>query len=841
MVNMIRHDGIKKTAGLNRTARFWLLLSGLLAVAAVLATFLCYRLYGLWGGIFIGPVALVAVGAVVWMVRQGRGEILAAFDISASDPVMLLISQSSHPCLFMHKGRAVKANGRYTDLAARLGLQATPDGPPPIEALFHGADDNTSATIFRLMHEAPGPGPSEADISCRLDGTARDFRLRVTTGPESQFWEIVCLDGDVDSASVRLSEAPIGLVSVDQNGRVLNINSSLLRWIGVGEPDTPQYLQEFIDDPEFLLESPRSPGRLVHADTRLVTHKGVLTPIVMRAIWQVSGTGDYVAYVAFHGHSSLSALPAKHTRIAKIHEPEDTWASNSDHVTGTVPATEFTDSPIALITLDSPILPDARIKDSNPVFDRLLGQGSSRNRTFMSLFEPVTVGIDFTKMDARDRQPDDPFDAVLKADTDVSVSMYLVAEPFHNTCKVYMVDISARKALEDQLVQSQKMQAVGRLVAEIAHDFNNLLAAIRLYTDTLLGRHPIGDPSYPELQQINANVNRAASLVKKLLAYSRKQTVRPVRFDVSETLSDIAVTLKQVLGEKVRLSVKHGRDLPKVRIDRNQIDTVLMNLCVNARDAMKEQGGGTITIRTDSVDLSDISDPVLTNALGQLSQTRFAHISVTDTGAGIRDEIKSRIFEPFFTTKAQSEGTGLGLSTVYGIIEQADGYLGVKSKPGIGTTFSIYLPEALGDSGVEEIGDISRPPQKRPPSDLAGQGNILFVEDEDSFRVIAARTLRKRGYEVKEAANGEEACEILKDTGTPFDLIISDVIMPGMDGPTLLKRTRHLLGEARIVFISGYAEEEFSGLLAEEPDVTFLPKPFTLVQLAEKVKAEIGG
>jgi len=385
------------------------------------------------------------------------------------------------------------------------------------------------------------------------------------------------------------------------------------------------------------------------------------------------------------------------------------------------------------------------------------------------------------------------------------------------------------------------MQAIGRLVAEIAHDFNNLLAAIRLYTDTLLGRHPIGDPSYPELQQINANVNRAASLVKKLLAYSRKQTIRAENLNVSETLSDMAVTLKQVLGEKVRLDIKHGRSLPPIRVDKSQFDTVLMNLAVNARDAMKDKGRGDITIESRVIEKADIDNPGLKASLEPLDSDRVIAISVADTGSGMTDEVKSRIFEPFFTTKGQGEGTGLGLATVYGIVQQSGGYLAVDSELGKGTTFTVYLPEADPDLAEADAAPVAKAAVLKPkaPSDLAGSGSILFVEDEDSVRIIAAKTLRKRGYTVTEACDGEEAFEIIEEADSPFDLMISDVVMPGMDGPTLLKKARSMLKETRIVFISGYAEEEFSELLAEEPDVTFLPKPFTLVQLAEKVKQQI--
>ncbi|MEM7730289.1 MAG: ATP-binding protein, partial [Pseudomonadota bacterium] len=279
--------------------------------------------------------------------------------------------------------------------------------------------------------------------------------------------------------------------------------------------------------------------------------------------------------------------------------------------------------------------------------------------------------------------------------------------------------------------------------------------------------------------------------------------------------------------------------LPNVLVDKSQFDNVVMNLCVNARDAMEAQGGGTITIASERLSRTAITDQALASALMDFPSDDIVLISVSDTGTGMTDKVKSKIFEPFFTTKEQGKGTGLGLATVYGIIQQSGGHLAVDSELGRGTTFNIYLP-AAPDVPAEEQPRAPAPAAERKPADLAGQGNILFVEDEAAVRLIAAKSLRKRGYHVVEAEDGEEALEILEDADEPFDLLLSDVVMPGLDGPGLLREGRDMLGDARIVFISGYAEEKFSDLLAEEPDVTFLPKPFTLAELAEKVKSEIG-
>jgi len=401
----------------------------------------------------------------------------------------------------------------------------------------------------------------------------------------------------------------------------------------------------------------------------------------------------------------------------------------------------------------------------------------------------------------------------------------------------YLVDISSWKALEQQVAQAGKMQAVGQLASGVAHDFNNMLTAIRLNVGELLNRHPVGDPSYQDLQQINSTVTRQAGLVRKLLAFSRKQTFRNTVFDVSDVLSDCSIMLGQILEETVKLDIKHGRELPLVRADRNQIDNILVNLATNARDAMKSQGGGVLTITTEAVSAEDVARAGAPNP----KDGDWAAIHVADTGTGMDEATLKKIFEPFFTTKEAGQGTGLGLATVYGVVKQSGGFLFVDSEVGVGTTFHIYLPGHVPTEEEEtELAQEAEAKTKEPePSDLAGRGRILFVEDEDAVRSIAAKTLVRRGYEVVEACDGEEALEILEEEPESFDLLISDVVMPGVDGPTLLKKGRHLLGNARIVFVSGYAKEEFSDTLSEDLEISFLPKPFDIQQLAERVKQEL--
>ena len=614
-----------------------------------------------------------------------------------------------------------------------------------------------------------------------------------------------------------------------REGTILATNSVLNRWLGGEDNARPDHIQEFIEDADVLLNSPTTAGRVVRADTRLITRKGVVTPTIMVGSWQKLDNGDDVASVALYGHSSHRAsLPSKSASMVKLSPNENGVAKG------------FATAPVAVLQLEGAQLGTSIIKTANPAFDGMSGGLSWDGLAFGKIFMPKGNEHRFLSLKAAECEAGKPFDATLIGAKKMPVSVYIVPDPDEETLSwAYMVDVSARKSLEEQLVQSQKMQAIGQLAAGVAHDFNNLLTAIRLNTDELLQRHPVGDPSYPELQSINTTGIRAAALVKKLLAFSRKQTRRTELLSVTDTLSDMAVTLKQTLGERAVLNMVHGRGLSPIRADKSQIDTVLMNLCVNARDAMESQGGGKITVTSSEISREDIKDQSIALVLKDIKAESFIVIDVTDTGTGMTDEVKSKIFEPFFTTKEQGKGTGLGLATVYGIVQQSGGHLTVDSKIGKGTTFRMYLP-AADPSEVLSEPVVKAPVEVRKPVSLAGQGTILFVEDEASVRLIAAKTLRKRGYKVIEAEDGEEAFEILEDEDHDFDLMISDVVMPGMDGPTLLKKGRKMLGDARIVFISGYAEEEFSELLSEEPDVTFLPKPFTLAQLAEKVKSEIG-
>ena len=386
--------------------------------------------------------------------------------------------------------------------------------------------------------------------------------------------------------------------------------------------------------------------------------------------------------------------------------------------------------------------------------------------------------------------------------------------------------------MELQLAQSQKMQAIGQLAGGVAHDFNNLLTAILMQLDSLAARHPVGDPSYEGLNEIRQTSNRAADLVRKLLAFSRKQTVQREILDLGELISEFEVLLRRVLSEDVTVETEYGRNLPHVRVDRGQLETAVMNLAVNARDAVRAHGGTTVRIRTARVSEAEASALGYAGAKGDQ-----ALIEVSDDGPGIPPEVMDKIFDPFFTTKPVGEGTGLGLATVYGIVKQSEGWISVNSKPGEGAAFRIFLP--IHQPAVDAPAPAPLVKPKTVARDLSGAGRILFVEDEDAVRGVAARLLRARGYEVIEAGSGEEALELAEQHAGEIDLMISDVVMPGMQGPDLLKQARQYLAGAPVMFISGYAEAEFSNLLEGEKNISFLPKPIDIKTLAERVKQEL--
>ena len=384
-------------------------------------------------------------------------------------------------------------------------------------------------------------------------------------------------------------------------------------------------------------------------------------------------------------------------------------------------------------------------------------------------------------------------------------------------------DNSEEITLKRQLAQQTKMESIGQLAGGVAHDFNNILTAIIGYCDLMLLRHQPGDGDYDDIQQIKNNSNRAASLTRQLLAFSRQQTLRPQILQLANVVADVSSLLKRLLGETVRLEVHHGRGVGAVRADPGQLEQVIINLGVNARDAMPK--GGVVHISTLAVGQQEVA------AMGSefLPIGDYVKLSVEDSGVGISKENLSKIFEPFFTTKELGHGTGLGLSTVYGMVKQSGGFIFADSTVGQGTRFDIFLPVHQGEATVVGTGK----KEFYKPKDLWGSGRVLIVEDEDMVRAVAERALVRQGYVVETASDGEQALELFAE-GKRYDLIVSDVVMPNMDGPTMARNLRETYGDIRLLFMSGYAEEQLRETISLD-NVSFLAKPFSVQQIAEAV------
>jgi len=485
----------------------------------------------------------------------------------------------------------------------------------------------------------------------------------------------------------------------------------------------------------------------------------------------------------------------------------------------------FDDLPIALLR----IAKDGTIKQTNQFSRNILGikEGARPNLSEIvsGLSRPVPDWLDDLSQRAARGEPKLVQVTGPKSEVFLHVSLISMDPRGGSDLIAVISDATELKTLEAQFVQSQKMQAIGQLAGGIAHDFNNLLTAISGYCDLLLLRHDNGDPDYSDLVQINQNANRAAALVGQLLAFSRKQTLQPNVLNVDEALADMTHLLNRLVGAKVELILIHAENLPNVYADKRQLEQVIMNLVVNARDAMPM--GGEVEIATAEVEFED--NAVIERV--HIPKGQYIEIKVQDNGAGIEPKYLSHFFDPFFTTKDQGEGTGLGLSTVYGIVKQTGGFIFADSKIGAGTTFSVLLPVTEHVQAVVETPTVMA---KLGARSLHGI-KVLLVEDEVAVRNFAARALAMQDIEVLEAGTGEEALSLLQDKGLSIDVVVSDVVMPGQDGPTWVRAALEKRPDMKVVFVSGYAEETFSQEFGEITGAKFLPKPFTLTKLIETV------
>jgi two-component system cell cycle sensor histidine kinase/response regulator CckA len=426
-----------------------------------------------------------------------------------------------------------------------------------------------------------------------------------------------------------------------------------------------------------------------------------------------------------------------------------------------------------------------------------------------------------------------PLDATLSSGSDRSVTIF--GAPFYSapskppSILLHLVETTEQKRLEARFAQSQKMQAVGQLAGGIAHDFNNLLTAMIGFCDLLLQRYRPGEQAFADVMQIKQNANRGASLVRQLLAFSRQQTLQPQRLLMADVLSELSNLLRRLIGEAIELKMVHGRDLGAVKVDQGQLEQVIINLVVNARDAMRD--GGQLIIETAN---RSVTRPFEING-ETVMPGEYVILSVRDTGIGIDADTLEHIFEPFFTTKEVGSGTGLGLSTVYGIVTQTGGHILAESGGiGRGASFTIYFHRDV--SKQEETGEDAAE-HEGPLGDVTGGGSVLLVEDEDPVRLFGARALRSKGYKVIEARTGEAALKLLRTT--TFDLLITDMVMPKVGGAEVIKAARAADPGLPVICISGYTQESIAREVESIENMHFLAKPFSLKQLAGTVKNAI--
>jgi two-component system, cell cycle sensor histidine kinase and response regulator CckA len=744
-------------------------------------------------------------------------------------------------------GRVHYANAAYLEL---IGA-ADANDVRPIERVFIG-DPDVSEAIYRLLKAAREGRRSQEEV--RVAGkpgeSGRWLRLRIrplhegTRDNRMTVWGIADVTRErerqenvfqeLQHAIDYLDHAPAGFFSVDAKGAIVYLNATLAAWldhdlaeVGAGSLKLSDIVAG--EGAALLTTFNAAPGEVrtdvLDLDLKTRTGKPVPARLYHRVAFGADGSPGPSRTLVLNrargmGEDSGRAAEVRFMRF-------------------------FQHTPLAIATVDRA----ARITRSNARFLATFeGLVKDDHSLLSAVSERDRGALEAAIRKAAEGQGDiAPVEAALAGPGERFANFFVSGvdeeDRDDEAAIVYALETTAQRTLENRVQQQQKMESVGQLAGGIAHDFNNVLSAIMMATDFLLNAHRPTDPSFKDIMQIKQNANRAAALVRQLLAFSRKQTLRPQVLDLNETLTDLTMLLRRLIGERVTLVPALARDLWPVKADLSQFEQVIVNLAVNARDAMPE--GGKLTLRTANVAAEE------TARLGYKGMPRadYVLVEVSDTGTGISPEIIDKIFEPFFSTKEVGKGTGLGLSTVYGIVKQTGGFIYAESQLGA-TAFRIFLPRYV--AGAAEAPAPAEAPAiagavaaaetaaRVANGDLTGEGTILLVEDEEGLRALNARGLSSRGYTVLEASNGVEAIEVLDKQGH-VDLVVSDVVMPEMDGPTLLKELRRRDPTLKIIFVSGYAEEAFAKNLPSEEQYAFLAKPFTLKQLVSTVKQTMSG
>ncbi len=770
------------------------------------------------------------------------------------------IDNISYPVIIMDaSGRPIDANNSYMSFMKEFADLDFGDNSKPtpfigIDHIFsHRAD--VAESVYRIT-QALYNGRGSSETIGLTDDPNHDLLIQdqefveISATPildgsghlQASVWTVVDVgqtDNNIEQVYHELQIAvdcldhlPAGFFSSNAKGEIQYINATLANWLNtdLGAPSYADITNHDIltaDSINMLEKTADRSGNAISkpVDIELITGKTSVMPV--RALHQASMASD-----GTHGNSKTLIFH------------DDIWGTlskNSVDIASSRFWQYFNMAPAALALLDE----EMNIVKSNIAFQKLFTDQKAKNNisgiSFLNLFdETFSEDIkNYVSNSSVARKAKVHIDAKLKFDEETLVQIFSShvkeAENFSeegsdSTYLVFVNDITDLRMMEQQFAHGQKMQAIGQLAGGVAHDFNNVLTAIIGNADLLLATLKPTDESYRDIKLIKQNANRAAGLVKQLLAFSRRQTLQPKVLMLGEELNDISILLKRLLGETVKLSVDTQRDLWHVKVDGTQFEQVIINLAVNARDAMPQ--GGQLFINTRNRAKNQVAQD---NRRG-LIPVDCVVIEVEDNGTGIPESVLKKIFEPFFSTKDIGKGTGLGLSTVYGIIKQTGGYIYADSEEGIGTKFTIYLPRY--EPSQEEISKAKKKVNVEPQRDLTGTETVLLVEDEETVRAFAERALKSRGYKVITASDGFDALEYFEDSPDFYvDLIVSDVMMPEMNGPTLLKRVRELRPDVKFIFVSGYAEDAFEEYLdGHEGHFMFLAKPFSLKQLAEKVK-----
>ena len=795
----------------------------------------------------VGLLALLAMVGLFTLFAFAAGIIRIA-DRANDNPLMRPIADNAFDGLAVTDGRGhvVYANAAYRALTGASSEQDV----RPVERVFIGNPD-VSEAVFRLLKASrEGRRLQEEVRVASPEGTqGRWLRMRVRPLDDGKHkakfsvWSIADITRDrerqedvfkeLQHAIEYLDHAPCGFFSVNAKGDLVYVNATLANWldhdlaeIGSGGLRLNDILSG--DGAALLNSIVPAPGEVktevFDVDLRMRNGRTMPARLFHKLAFGADGTPG--------ASRTLVISLARDERADPQRTAEVRFMRFFDH------------TPMAIATVDK----SGAVVRANARFAKLTQSLKPGTATSASILDTVNerdrAALAAAISKAADGHGDiAPVEAALDGAKERWGEFFVtgVSEPGDaEAAIVYLLETTEKRSLESQFAQSQKMQAVGQLAGGIAHDFNNVLSAIMMANDFLLNAHKPTDPSFQDIMQIKQNATRAATLVRQLLAFSRRQTLRPQVLHLGDSLSDLTMLLRRLIGEKVKLDLVHGRDLWPVKVDVSQFEQVIVNLAVNARDAMPN--GGRLTVRTANVTAQEAERL----SYKGMPPADYVRIEVADTGTGIPAEIVDKIFEPFFSTKEVGKGTGLGLSTVYGIVKQTGGFVYVESEPDKGTSFLIFLPRHVAEKEtpaelpvINGNGKEAAAEAKPRAPDMTGQGTILLVEDEEGLRSLNARGLRSRGYTVIEAANGVEALEELEANDGGVDLVVSDVVMPEMDGPTLLKSMRARNPDIKVIFVSGYAEDAFAKSLPENQQFAFLPKPFSLSQLVAAVKETI--